>query len=110
MSNDQQGLNRRKFLKNTALGIASTASAVGLLTGCDRTQNTSASAHSDTQNIGAQQPKHGGTIKMGVIGGQQAGNLDPHLSPIGGSIIRGFAVYNKLWEWDENMLPRLALA
>ena len=29
---------------------------------------------------------------------------------MGSGIIRGFALYSKLWEWDENMLPRLALA
>ena len=108
MSNDQQKLNRRKFLKNTALGLAGTASAAGILAGCERTDTKSVAA--DNNKALSQQPKHGGVIKMGVIGGQQVGNLDPHLSPVGGSIIRGFAVYNKLWEWDEQMLPRLALA
>jgi peptide/nickel transport system substrate-binding protein len=27
-----------------------------------------------------------------------------------GSVIRGFAMYSKLWEWDDNMLPVLDLA
>ena len=107
MSMESHSLNRRAFLKNTALGIASTG-AVSLLAGCDQsTEKESVRLDSAQKSIA---PKHGGSIKMGVIGGQQTGNLDPHLSPIGGSIIRGFAIYNKLWEWDEQMLPRLALA
>lgn len=103
MSNQQQSITRRSFLKHTALGVAGTG-ILGMSTGCQK-NNQEESNNSQTST-----PQHGGTIRMGVIGGQQTGSLDPHLSPIGGSIIRGFAVYNKLWEWDEHMLPRLALA
>lgn len=106
MSMDKHYLSRRTFLKQTALGLAGTG-AVGLLTACNRQESNPSTIQN---NATSQTPKRGGTIKMGVIGGQQSGTLDPHLSPIGGSIVRGFAVYNKLWEWDENMRPRLALA
>ncbi len=54
-------------------------------------------------------PRQGGRIRLGIIDGNQAGTLDAHTA-LGGGIIRGFALYSKLWEWDENMLPRLALA
>lgn len=105
MSNLQQSFTRRSFLKHTALGIAGTG-FLGLTAGCQKNNQD----ENQTAQTSSSTPKHGGTIRMGVIGGQQAGSLDPHLSPIGGSIIRGFAIYNKLWEWDENMLPRLTLA
>jgi peptide/nickel transport system substrate-binding protein len=64
----------------------------------------------EVQSPSSLTPKHGGTIRLGLIGGQQSGSLDPHLSTSSAGITRGFAIYNKLWEWDENMLPRLALA
>ncbi|SPL70948.1 ABC transporter substrate-binding protein [Acinetobacter stercoris] len=95
-------INRRQFLSNS-LAVAGGISLIGGLTACDQKSRKETSLDQKT-------PKKGGTIRMGIIGGQQAGNLDPHLSPIGSSITRGFAVYNKLWEWDEQMLPRLALA
>ena len=103
MSISHKNITRRRFIQNTALGIAGTGT-IGLIAGCQKSNQQEDIAQSDTS------PKHGGIIRMGVIGGQQTGNLDPHLSPLGGSIIRGFAIYNKLWEWDEQMLPRLALA
>src|SRR5690606_34064264 len=55
------------------------------------------------------QPRHGGRLRLGILDGGQPGNLDAH-KPIGSGIVRGFALYSKLWEWDEQMQPRLALA
>lgn len=106
MSNQQGSISRRKFLINSLAGLGS-VSLFSQFAGCE--SKSSEQHRSDGQNT-LSKPQHGGTIRMGVIGGQQSGNLDPHLSPVGSSIIRGFAVYSKLWEWDENMLPRLALA
>jgi peptide/nickel transport system substrate-binding protein len=49
-------------------------------------------------------------IKIGVINGNQAGNLDAH-KPIGmSSAFRGWPLYAKLWEWGRDIQPKLALA
>lgn len=56
------------------------------------------------------QPRRGGRLRLGIIDGERSGDLDAH-KPIGvGSIIRGFALYAKLWEWSSEMAPDLALA
>lgn len=54
-------------------------------------------------------PRRGGRLRLGIIDGNQAGNLDAH-KPVGGGTIRGFALYSKLWEWSDRMQPQLALA
>lgn len=55
-------------------------------------------------------PRQGGRLRFGVVDGDQSGNLDAH-KPLGtASVIRGFAMFAKLWEWSEEMTPRLALA
>ncbi len=54
--------------------------------------------------------RYGGWLRFGVIDGDQSGSLDGHKPTSTGSIIRGFSLYSKLWEWDESMFPRLALA
>jgi len=54
-------------------------------------------------------PQRGGTLRVGVIETLQSGNLDAH-KPIGRGAIRGWALYAKLWEWDESGKPVLALA
>ncbi len=55
-------------------------------------------------------PRRGGRLRLGIVDGDRAGNLDAH-KPVGlGSTIRGFALYSKLWEWSSQMTPDLALA
>jgi peptide/nickel transport system substrate-binding protein len=105
MTNQTFQLSRRKFLTQslTALGGVSLLSS---LSGCGPSPDNS----NESKTTSSATPKHGGVIRLGLIGGQQSGSLDPHLSASGSGITRGFAIYNKLWEWDENMLPRLALA
>jgi len=105
MTNQTFQLSRRKFLTQslTALGGVS---LLGSLSGCGPSPDNG----NESKTTSSATPKHGGVIRLGLIGGQQSGSLDPHLSASGSGIIRGFAIYNKLWEWDENMLPRLALA
>ncbi|MEA1228094.1 ABC transporter substrate-binding protein [Acinetobacter sp. IRS14] len=105
MTNQTFLLSRRKFLTQslTALGGVS---LLGSLSGCGPSPDNS----TESKSASSATPKHGGVIRLGLIGGQQSGSLDPHLSASGSGITRGFAIYNKLWEWDENMLPRLALA
>ncbi|WP_284117122.1 ABC transporter substrate-binding protein [Acinetobacter seifertii] len=105
MTNQTFQLSRRNFLTQslTALGGVS---LMGSLSGCGPSPDNS----NESKTTFSATPKHGGVIRLGLIGGQQSGSLDPHLSASGSGITRGFAIYNKLWEWDENMLPRLALA
>ncbi|MFJ3107560.1 ABC transporter substrate-binding protein [Pseudomonas putida] len=95
MARDGYPLSRRSFLGHA--GVL----AGGLLVGCGP-------ADGPTHAV-ADQPRHGGRLRLGIIDGNQSGNLDAH-KPIGSGIVRGFALYSKLWEWDEQMQPRLALA
>ncbi|MFU8926595.1 ABC transporter substrate-binding protein [Acinetobacter puyangensis] len=97
---------RRDFIKHSLLGTSALAFGAGLLQGCDRTTSTE---QQQSVNAGNDQPRYGGVLRIGLLGGNQVGNLDVH-KPIGTGVQRGFALYSKLWEWDENMAPRLALA
>lgn len=54
-------------------------------------------------------PVRGGRLRVGIIDGDQAGNLDAH-KPSGGGIIRGWALYSKFWEWNDDVSTRLGLA
>lgn len=54
--------------------------------------------------------RRGGRLRLGILDGERSGNLDAHKPLGGGSTIRGFAMYAKLWEWSSDMLPQLALA
>ena len=54
-------------------------------------------------------PRRGGRIRIGTIETTQSGNLDAH-KPVGSGIIRGWALYNKLWEWTKDCTPTHALA
>src|SRR5690606_20102929 len=56
-------------------------------------------------------PQPGGKIRIGVISGNQIGNLDAH-KPLGGggASFRGWALYSKLWEWNLDANPGLGLA
>ena len=56
------------------------------------------------------QPRRGGRLRLGIHEVERSGNLDAHKPTSTGSIIRGFAMYSKLWEWSADMLPDLALA
>jgi len=99
-------LSRRGFLLSSAAMGGSLAIGSGLLSGCD----SGAVAPLATEESQSTTPRYGGRIRFGVIDGEQAGSLDVHKPTSNGSIIRGFALYSKLWEWDEDMFPRLALA
>ena len=90
-------LSRRDFL-----GYSATVGGGLLLAGCGPSDTPGAVAGND-------QPRYGGRLRLGILDGNQSGNLDAH-KPIGSGIVRGFALYSKLWEWDEQMQPRLALA
>lgn len=101
---DQTFLSRRRFLGNSLTLGSSLVLGSSLLSACGDGAAPAAKAITATSG-----PQYGGRLRLGVIDGSRSGNLDAH-KPVGSGIIRGFALYSKLWEWDENMLPRLALA
>ncbi|MEG2267559.1 MAG: ABC transporter substrate-binding protein [Acinetobacter sp.] len=100
-------ITRRALIKNTGLGLGTIAAAS--LIGCSRS-DSSASNEAATHTSQHTTPQKGGVIKIGVINGNQAGNLDAH-KPIGmSSAFRGWPLYAKLWEWGRDIQPKLALA
>ncbi|OWQ91870.1 ABC transporter substrate-binding protein [Roseateles aquatilis] len=117
-------LSRRRLLAQAiALGGWSGAGAIGLA-GCGDSRpgaaaNAAASTSASTSTASALDaaasvpggaPRRGGRLRLGVIDGSQAGNLDAHKPTAGASTLRGFALYSKLWEWSSEMTPELALA
>lgn len=92
------GFSRRVFLGH---GLAIGGGL--LLGGCDNEAAVTTPALLSTT------PVRGGRLRIGIIDGDQAGNLDAH-KPLGGGIIRGWALYSKFWEWNTDVSTRLALA
>ncbi len=97
-------LTRRGFLLSSAALGGSLLLGSGLA-GCSKEASEVPLA-----DLNSTEPRYGGRLRFGVIDGDQTGSLDVHKPTSTGSIIRGFALYSKLWEWDESMFPRLALA
>ncbi|MFT4021960.1 MAG: ABC transporter substrate-binding protein, partial [Acinetobacter sp.] len=98
-------ITRRDLIKTTGLGMGIVTTA-GLI-GCSDSDHTQIAASEIQPNA---TPQKGGVIKIGVINGNQAGNLDAH-KPIGmSSAFRGWPLYAKLWEWGRDIQPKLALA
>lgn len=98
--------SRRDFLRNSIALGSGLALAGGLLSACGDREAASAGAAAAKGGL----PQTGGTVRFGLIEGAQAGNLDAH-KPLGNSgSFRGWALYSKLWEWDLNAHPQLALA
>jgi peptide/nickel transport system substrate-binding protein len=96
------------FGRRTFLGGAGALSAslwLGGGLGCTRDKRAAESGPRDQEK-----PRYGGRIRWGVVDYDPAGSLDVHKPTGSASIIRGFALYAKLWEWSEDMVPRLALA
>ncbi len=58
----------------------------------------------------SKRPRRGGTLRLGILETVRSGDLDVHKPVSTGSIIRGFAMYSKLWEWNDDMIPVLDLA
>lgn len=71
------------------------------LAGCGRGKSDAA--------LAGGKPQRGGLLRVGTIENTQSGNLDVH-KPLGAGVIRGWALYAKLWEWTRDCTPRLALA
>jgi peptide/nickel transport system substrate-binding protein len=99
---------RRDSSRREFLGGASAFGGLllsGGLIGCGEHGNAATAA-----TAADERPRRGGRLRYGIIDGDRNGNLDVHKPPGTGSTIRGFALYSKLWEWSEEMTPRLALA
>jgi peptide/nickel transport system substrate-binding protein len=103
--------SRRDFLRATTM-LGGGLLMGSLLPGCGEQSPKSGGASSATalSSSADEKPRRGGRLRLGIIGGDQAGNLDAHKPFNTGSIIRGFALYSKLWEWNDDMLPKLTLA
>lgn len=101
MSHD---FSRRVFLGNSMAVGGGLLLGGSLLSGCDSGSPASALSAGVPGS-----PVRGGRLRVGIIDGDQSGNLDAH-KPIGGGIIRGWALYSKFWEWNEDVSTRLALA
>ncbi|MGC0416065.1 ABC transporter substrate-binding protein [Embleya sp. AB8] len=98
-------LSRRRFLGGAAVG-AGVLLGGGLLGACADGGTDPAPAAGPNDG----RPVRGGRLRLGIIDGSQSGDLDAH-KPVGmGSIIRGFALYAKPWEWNADMQATLALA
>jgi peptide/nickel transport system substrate-binding protein len=97
-------MDRRRFLLTGTAALGAS-----LLAGCGR-DDTPASTAAAASAGADDTPRRGGRLRLGIIDGDQAGNLDVHKPSSTGSIIRGFALYSKLWEWTPDMTPTLALA
>ncbi|HEY1127877.1 MAG TPA: ABC transporter substrate-binding protein [Roseateles sp.] len=105
----EHDLSRRRWLAQTiAMGGWSGIGALGLA-GCSPHETAPGSSTAASAPL-AQSPRRGGRLRLGVVDGSQAGNLDAHKPAAGASTLRGFALYSKLWEWSSDMAPDLALA
>lgn len=96
--------SRRVFLGNSLAVGGGLLLGSSLLTGCGAGEPAVVGAISRPT-----QPVRGGRLRVGIIDGDQAGNLDAH-KPSGGGIIRGWALYSKFWEWNDDVSTRLGLA
>ncbi|EJL28901.1 ABC transporter substrate-binding protein [Novosphingobium sp. AP12] len=93
--------SRRSFLAKGALLSGGLALGTGLLAGCGDSKPGPA--------LSGGKPQSGGKARIAIIAGAQTGNLDAH-KPLGTGSFRGWALYSKLWEWDREAHPGLALA
>lgn len=106
----KSSLNRRDFIQQGLwLGAAGTLAGTGLLSGCERAPDHQAAGQATGTAATNAQPQRGGVLRVGLLSGNQTGNLDAH-KPVATGVQRGFALYSKLWEWSPEMTPQLALA
>lgn len=108
MTDRRANVSRRTFVQWAAGGTGALLGA-SLLPGCGRVESEGAAITQGAANAVSGTPHYGGRVRFGVLEGNQAGNLDAH-KPIGSGSFRGWALYSKLWEWDLEAQPRLALA
>ncbi|OLS63801.1 ABC transporter substrate-binding protein [Pseudomonas putida] len=97
--------SRRAFLGNGLVVGGGLILGSSLLTGCGGGEPAAVAGAA----VASGTPVRGGRLRVGIIDGDQAGNLDAH-KPSGGGIIRGWALYSKFWEWNDDVSTRLGLA
>ncbi len=103
-------LSRRAFLNQGLLfGSAAALSGSGLLSACSKTPDAALDAGANGLAGKSAKPVYGSVLRVGLLSGNQTGNLDAH-KPVATGVQRGFALYSKLWEWSPQMTPSLALA
>lgn len=96
-------VSRRGFLRATAAGALS-VSAGGLVTAC----GSGSSSASGSKHPG--KPRHGGTLRAALSGGNSSDTLDPK-NPINNvDYARVAQLYDSLVSFDSTGLPRLSLA
>ncbi|MGW2326272.1 ABC transporter substrate-binding protein [Streptomyces sp. NPDC001700] len=93
------GLHRRGFL--AASGAASLGALT--LTGCG-------GAPSGAPGPGEGKPKRGGRLRAAFAGGGASESLDPHLGALFADAARAKALYDKLADYDANLVARPRLA
>lgn len=98
-----EAFSRRVFLGHSLAAGGGLLLGSSLLSGCDN------GAAPGAAPLLPGTPVRGGRLRVGIIDGDQSGNLDAH-KPVGGGIIRGWALYSKFWEWNPDVSTRLALA
>ena len=86
-----EAFSRRIFLGNSLAVGGGLLLGSSLLSGCD-----GGTAPADSAALLSSTPVQGGRLRIGIIDGDQSGNLDAH-KPVGGGIIRGWALYSKFW-------------
>jgi peptide/nickel transport system substrate-binding protein len=87
-------LTRRQFLGAAAMGGAITATG-GLLAGCSSSKTPASSP--TTASTGA--PKHGGDLRMAIVGGSTSDTLDAHATVSQVDNMRLMALYNGLLQF-----------
>lgn len=96
------GWSRRSLLKSTAMGLMVMGSA-GALAACGGTDE-------ETGGGGGGKPKRGGTMRLGITGGDTSDGLDPHAWSTNPAQMRVNQLYDPLVKCDANGAPSLFLA
>lgn len=102
------GFSRRQVLRGAGAGLA-LAGAGGLLAACGGGSSTSALTGS-AGGSGGGKPIHGGTLRIGAIGGSNADTLDAHELLSNADFARAPQLYNALARIGNNGKVELELA
>jgi peptide/nickel transport system substrate-binding protein len=103
----RSGLSREDFLKSVAATGFALAGGASFLAACAGGGSTVPS--STTAAVGA--PKHGGILKVGLIGGGNAESLNPANADLNGPNINGaYALYDTIVRLAPNSTPAPGLA
>lgn len=101
---DRRALSRRNFLGAVAVGGILTATG-GLIAGC-----SDSSANTTTLGGAGGRPKHGGNLKVAIVGGSPSDTLDAHMTSTQVDNMRLMALYNGLVQFRPDGSIENALA